>query len=218
MRVLRLIVERCLVMQRTLGSSDEFDEKTVFARFMKICEQLHVQRKDLLVCLRQEVVASTEGQALLLFDGESKPSNFTYARKVPICFDSKVYGMLLVFLNENVVQGALQDSTFVMIAWLCGFVFSTYELHWIVQEHARRSVPIPESVSVSQSDFTKQQWEVLQLICRGNTKEQIMQKLHITSSTLQKHRQAIYNILHVNSESDILMVAFQLKLFSPLNP
>ena len=202
-------------MQRTSEISNIFDGETIFTRFMKIYEQLSMHRKDLLLCLRQEVVANTNEQAILFFNGECIPPEFARAQKFPVRFDDTVYGTLLISSKESVT--ALKNSTALTIAALCGSILHTYELSWFVQEYIHRNVPVQEGGSIPRPQLTKRQFEVLRLICKGYTKQEIMQEFHITDSTLQKHRQAIYNSLHVKSESEVLAVALQLRLFSPLD-
>ena len=126
-----------------------------------------------------------------------------------------MYGTLLISSKESVT--ALKNSTAFTIAALCGFILHAYELSWFVQEYIHRNVSAQENSSVPRPQLTKRQFEVLQLICKGYTKQEIMQEFHIAASTLQKHRQAIYNRLHVKSESEVLAVALQLRLFSPLD-
>lgn len=55
------------------------------------------------------------------------------------------------------------------------------------------------------------------LMCQGYTQQEIAQSLTIALSTAQKHRQAIYDRLHVRDERGVPLVAYQLGLFSPLH-
>jgi len=195
---------------------DPFDGELLFLRFLQACQPLHLQRKEVLLRLQQEVASATYDHVFLLFSGERPPPSFASARKIPLCFENTTYGMVLLRLHENRVQDALPASTVLLIASLCGFLLHTCELAWIVHEHGYRNISVQEHRAISRADFTKRQWEVLHCICQGETKEHIQQKLHITASTLQKHRQALYTLLRVKSEHEILITAFRLKLFSPL--
>ena len=213
MRVLCLLVERCLFVLGTVGESNPFDGDVLVTHLTKIYEQLHTLRKDLLPYLRQEVALYTHEQAMLLFIGEKRPANFADAQTFSVHIGSIVYGTLLVLPKKDPTR--LDYFTALNLASFYGSILYMYELSWCTRELMHTTAAIQEDGPVEPSTLTPRQLEVLRLMCQRYTKQEIMQKLHITSSTLQKHRLAIYNRLHVKCESDVLVVAFHQRLFSP---
>ncbi len=79
-----------------------------------------------------------------------------------------------------------------------------------IQQHVERlDYSIPEKL-------TKQQQKILALICQGYSDKEIAGELSIASSTANKHRQTIYQLLNVHTSNDAAFVAFRHRLFSPL--
>ena len=206
-------------MKRTLESSDAFDSVTISNYLLTVSENLCGQRQDVQQRLSQEVAFVTQQKVSLLFHTQSGRQQWakTYGLNIPVSFGNVVYGMLVTHIQDDTLQHALPPSLAQMIASLCGSILYTCELSWFVQEASQKNT-LHDYATVTRSTFTRRQWEVLQLICQGYTREQIIQRLSIAPSTLQKHRQVIYNHLHVNNEYEIPLVAYQMGLYSPLYP
>ena len=205
-------------MKRTLESSDAFDSVTISNYLLSVSENLCGRRQDVLQRLSQEVAFVTHQKVSLLFHTSNGRQQWpkTYGLNVPVRFGNVLYGMLVVYTQDEMTHSALSPSLAQMIASLCGSILYTCELSWFVQESSQKNT-LHDYSAVTRVTFTRRQWDVLQLICQGYTKEQIIQRLSIAPSTLQKHRQAIYNHLHVNNEHEVPLVAYQIGLYSPLH-
>ena len=204
-------------MKRTLQSSDAFDSMTIANYLLSVGENLCGQKQDVLQRLSQEVAFVTHQKVSFLFHNvrERQQRPKTYGLNVPVRFGNVLYGTLVAHIQNETAQDAFSPSLVQMMASLCGSILYTCELSWFVLESSQKSVQHDYS-AVTRATFTRRQWDVLQLICRGHTKEQIAQLLSIAPATLQKHRQAIYNHLHVNNEYEVPLVAYQIGLYSPL--
>ncbi|HVB22131.1 MAG TPA: LuxR C-terminal-related transcriptional regulator [Ktedonobacteraceae bacterium] len=80
---------------------------------------------------------------------------------------------------------------------------------FIKQRVERLDYRIPEKL-------TKQQREILALICQGCSDREIAGELCIARSTANKHRQTIYQLFNVHSSNDVAFIAFRHRLFSPI--
>jgi len=206
-------------MKRTLESSEPLDSVSILHHLLRVSENLCGRRQDVQRHLSQEVAFVTRNKVVLIFENSSRrqPWLEQYALNMPVRFGNIDYGMLVAHIQDEMFHHELPISTIQMLASLCGSILYTCELSLIMQESSQKST-LHDYSAVTRSTFTKRQWDVLQLICRGYTKEQIIQRLSIAPSTLQKHRQAIYNRLHVNNEHEIPLVAYQMGLYLPLHP
>ena len=205
-------------MKGTLESSDAFDSVEISNYLLTVSENLCGRRQDVQQRLSQEVAFVTQQKVSLLFHTQSGRQQWSkaYGMNIPVRFGNVIYGMLVAHVQDETLHHALSPSLAEMIASLCGSILYTCELSWIVQESSQKNM-LHDYSAVTRATFTKRQWDVLQLICQGYTKEQIIQRLSIAPSTLQKHRQAIYNHLHVNNEYEVPLVAYQVGLYSPLH-
>ena len=59
-------------------------------------------------------------------------------------------------------------------------------------------------------DLTERQIEIVRLLCNGFTTPEIADVLHISSRTVDTHKTAIYTILNVRNENELIRVALYL--------
>ena len=189
---------------------------------LNVCETLLERGINVHDRLRQEIAKVTRGRARLLLgepDGTKRvrPSSPNVAMSLFVQFGRITYGTLLVeWQSGSSSEPALSRPTAEMVAHICGAVLFILELLWMVQSVTRKQ-DIVQFPPVTRASFTKRQWTVFMLMCQGYTQQEIAQILTIALSTAQKHRQAVYALLHVSDEREVALVAYQLGLFSPLH-
>ena len=166
--------------------------------------------------LCQDILRITSQQAYLFYEGEaalSSSSQFSsiMATQFPVQFEQITYGTLVVLHDQNSYP-VLPWPVAQTLAQLCGFILHAAEQSWIMQQvlHKKRY----ELPPITRASFTKQQWTILHLMYQGYSQEQIAAHLHIATSTLQKHRLAIYHRLDVSNEDEVRLVVHMLRLFS----
>lgn len=192
----------------------------MFEHLFSVGQILCGQRHGLADRLRQEIADATQGRALLLLrrpesterEQVSSPLPFV---SFPVQFREHVYGTLDVVPASS--QGsvtptnpALPIPVAHLLAQICGWLLYMFELSAFLQMHFQ------QSDSEAYKSLTKRERDVLALICRGYNQETISEALSITSETVKKHRQHIYKRLGVHSEHTLLLVAYRIGLFSPL--
>ena len=95
------------------------------------------------------------------------------------------------------------------IALHCAFILSTLE----AAAYFQREYPAPVNRAVS---LTARELEVLNLLCRRFTRKEIAENLHIAPGTVGKYCETIYKQLGVRSEREVVVAAFDLGLYSPV--
>jgi len=166
------------------------------------------------LCL--EVPQITFQQAYLFYEGEravafSAQFSSTLATRFPVQFEQITYGTLFVLHDQN-RHPVLPWPVAQTLASLCGCILHTAEQSWVIQQGLqKRWHNLP---SVTRASFTPQQWTILHLMYQGYSQERIAVHLHISASTLQKHRLAIYHCLNVREEYEVLLAVHRLRLFS----
>jgi DNA-binding CsgD family transcriptional regulator len=164
----------------------------------------------------QEVGLVTQGHAELLLHHQSsleKPpiSSLPTAVSFPVQFRDMTYGTLHIASNPaQPANPALPLPVAHLLCQACGLLLYTFELSAFFQG---RTQQLSQQANKA---LTKREREVLILMCRGYDQEAIARTLSITSATVGKHRQNIYERLGVHSEYDALLAAYKLGIFSPI--
>ncbi|HEU5378300.1 MAG TPA: LuxR C-terminal-related transcriptional regulator [Ktedonobacteraceae bacterium] len=158
--------------------------------------------------LCQEIKAITQQRASLhLSDQMAFPPN-TFSI-LPLQFNNFRYGYLAIASDETDQQ---QPAIPLFSAHLMAQGIS-YILHILEQHLLIRSLRKQTRYWTS-SRLTRREQEILSLICRGYTQEEIAELLSISLTTVGTHRQHIYEHLNVHNEYDARIAAYDLKLFS----
>jgi DNA-binding NarL/FixJ family response regulator len=61
-------------------------------------------------------------------------------------------------------------------------------------------------------EFTRREREVLELICQGFNNEQIAEKIHISSKTVEKHKSNLFQKTHSGNTVNLIIYAFKNEL------
>jgi DNA-binding NarL/FixJ family response regulator len=83
------------------------------------------------------------------------------------------------------------------------------EVRWFVQP-----APAPDQAP----DLTSREADVLRLIARGFSNEQVAEELHLAESTVRKHATNVYRKLDVDSAREAIAWAWQQGIMSPRDP
>ena len=183
---------------------------------LNIDQQLWEQTHGVAKWLCKEVALITQGHAQLslhyqgVINRVHKPSP-SQAAAFPIQSGERYYGILYVALDqEQPMHLMIPANIAYALAQLCGILLHTFEVSTLMQaqyQHLEHRAHEP---------LTKHQREVLTLMCRGYEREEIAKTLSIAPATVDSHRQHIYERLGIHNERDVLPVAYQAGLFSPL--
>lgn len=161
--------------------------------------------------LCQVVDAITQhGALLLLHAGERtrgvRSESPAGARLYQIGFGEQTYGTLLVAPTPDAQESgvlALPDAQAQRLARLCGALICLLEQAALQCVLARHLAPEPLDA------LTPRQREILALIARGLSDDEMMDALHITSDTLRRHRCDLRARLGVHSDRDLPLAAYQ---------
>jgi DNA-binding CsgD family transcriptional regulator len=173
-----------------------------------LCENIHHSNIN---DLQNDIEKITHAKARIIFhDQHTKiqlPSHVHSS--IPIQFNQFVYGMLCISTKPGCPdEPALPLSLATTLAQLCGWLIHSCEHTAILQgRYKRLEQPIYGSL-------TKREYEVLTLMCRGYSQDQIADILNITNVTVTKHKQKIYALLGVHNEYDAVIAAYSSGLFS----
>ena len=61
-------------------------------------------------------------------------------------------------------------------------------------------------------EFTQREYEVLELICQGFNNDQIADKIHISSKTVEKHKSNLFQKTHSGNTVNLIIYAFKNQL------
>jgi DNA-binding CsgD family transcriptional regulator len=129
----------------------------------------------------------------------------------PIRFSDQVYGTLHIKLDSaHPTYPVIPPIGAYLLAYICGWVLYTLKISAFLQtqyQHLSHQACEP---------LTKREQEVLHFMCCGYNRETIAHTLSITLTTIDTHRQHIYQKLHVHNEHDMLLAGFRAGLFSPI--
>ncbi len=161
--------------------------------------------------LCEEIVRITQNRAHLYFDNHQireHSSPFPESTMLPVQFGGVVYGLLYVYTDQYCYPlPALARPAAQLLAQLCGLILHLLEqsafLH-VQYEHLNYHISGP---------LTRREREVLELMYKGYTEEEIADELSISPTTVNKHRQNIYGQLGVHNEYDARLVAYHMRMF-----
>src|SRR5207245_846971 len=108
------------------------------------------------------------------------------------------------------LRPAIPLSTGYRMAQTISHILHTLEQHLFIQSFGKK---FSRAATVN---LTKRQRNVLALLCRGYTQEEIAERLSVSLPTVKTHRQRIYEQLGVHNEYDARIAAYTLGLYSLL--
>lgn len=127
----------------------------------------------------------------------------------PVQFAGRLYGTLVVAPDsQDPAVPALPDMQAQRLACICGVVLCLYEQAALLRVLCHHLAPEPTE------PLTRRQREVLTLISRGLSDDEIAETLHISPNTLQRHCYDMCARLGVHAADDLLLVAYQYGLVS----
>jgi DNA-binding CsgD family transcriptional regulator len=177
----------------------------------RLCEQIQGAADRL--C--QEVAAITQECAFLCLDQQVNAPGLQYTNVLvtfPVRFGSRIYGTLSVVCDPlHKERMALSLPVTQLLAQTCGWLLYTLEQSAFIQAQCEQLDCSPNG------PLTRREREVLGLICRGYTQQDIADLLNISPATVNKHQQSIYAQLGVHSKRDALLTAYKAGLFSLLD-
>ena len=133
----------------------------------------------------------------------------------PISYQGRMYGTLLVAPDpERPGKPLLPPPVVSLLKSLCGTMLALFEHQILLQGTAT----LPAHEKRPYEPLTQRQREVLTLMSQGYEEQAIAERMSITRSTVESHRQNIYTRLGVHMKHDAIRVAYQAHLFSPLDP
>lgn len=195
-----------------VNSSEYWD---IFTHILNTSHTLSKETQGMASQLCQKVSLVTYGQVQLVLiqsvtDINISPTSASVI-SFPVHFVNRTYGKLYVAPDPcQPTRPALPLSIIHTLAQTCGWFLYTCEVTALRQGQYKQ---IAYQVSAS---LTKQERNILLLMCRGKTKDEIAEVLSISPRTVSTHKQNIYQKLGVHSERDALLAAYHHGLFSPL--
>ena len=153
---------------------------------------------------------------LVLFGTKQKEvSQMTpFWHSFPIMYQRKEYGMLMVAPDSKQPERPFLPSAVISILkFHCGAMLALFEHRILLQG---TTAPVTEERRLFDS-LTRRQREVLTLMSQGYEERDIAKRLHISTTTVESHRQNIYVRLGVHTRQDALRVGYQQNLFTPLD-
>jgi DNA-binding CsgD family transcriptional regulator len=163
--------------------------------------------------LRQEVTRITHGLAHLSI----APKKFVRNKKYTACnrslfplqFRNTIYGHLAIEkCHKNPERLALPDLTVHLLVQICSWLLYSLEQAAFIEGQSQ------QLTTRERIELTKRESEVLLLMCRGYTQDEIANILSISPATVKKHKQHIYDQLGVHTERDALLMAYHTGNFS----
>lgn len=185
---------------------------------LQVGERLRGKMQGVAECLCQEVAQITRGQVQLSLHCREiavpspQQSSPTGTISFPVQFGDLNYGTLYV-QNDPVhpTQPIIPSVTVHLLRLICGFILHDLENSALLQFQYKHL----EAQAIAKP-LSPRQREILNFLCRGYDQETIARILNIELSTVDSHRQRIYEKLQVHSRQELLLVAFRTGLFSPL--
>jgi DNA-binding CsgD family transcriptional regulator len=199
-----------------VSSTNIVDHVQYFIHLLSIGQMLYGQTCGIADRLCQEVKLITQGHAQLvlhlqgLIDRAQLPSPSQTAN-FPVQSGDLNYGTLYVVLDPaQPTHPLIPASVAASLAQLCAMLVHFLEVSALIQlqyKHLELQALEP---------LTKRQREVLALLCHGYDREKIAKALSIAPTTVDTHRQHLYERLGVHNDHDILLAAYHAGLFSPI--
>lgn len=206
-----------------LGIDQATDEKILtyeqgLIRLLQVGERLRGKMQGVAEYLCQEVAQITRGQVQLSLHCREtavpspQQSSPTGTISIPFQFGDLNYGTLYV-QNDPVhpTQPIIPSVTVHLLRLICSSILHDLENSALLQFQYQHL----ESQETAKP-LTSRQREILNFLCRGYDLETIARILNIELTTVDSHRQRIYEKLQVHSRQEMLLVAFRTGLFSPL--
>lgn len=175
-----------------------------------LCEQV---QEDVVVHLCQEVKLISQGRAQLNLGQQRRHRHVQLPQgtllTLPIQFRHIIYGTLCIAADAHqIAEPAIKLPVAQLMAQACSWLlYSLDQATFLCTQRRTLEYQI-------HGPLTKRESEVLSLMCRGYSKDKISTIMNITTATVDKHRQHIYEQLGVHCERDALLVAYQAGLFS----
>jgi DNA-binding CsgD family transcriptional regulator len=166
--------------------------------------------------LCQEVKRVTQGKArLFLYGRDSSADQLSLSdscANFPVQFGQNTYGALHVISDRTQsVRTAIPLSMAQVLAQTCGLLLHQLELATLIEGQSRRL-----SYQIY-GRLTKREQEVLMLMYRGYTQEEMADILQVSSATISTHQKHLCQKLSVHSERDIPLAAYRARLFPVLD-
>lgn len=166
--------------------------------------------------LQREVDAFTQHRGVLWLHGAERAGGVraevgagTHLYPYPVQFAGRFYGTLVVAPDpHDPVAPALSEAQALHLARVCGVVLCLLEQGAVLAVLARHLTPEPPE------PLTRRQREVLALIARGLSDDEIADGLHIAPDTLRRHRCDLRTRLGVHADRDLLLAAYRCGLVS----
>lgn len=135
------------------------------------------------------------------------------ARLHRVEFAGQVYETLAIMPDAHEPSMPAQlDANAQQLARVCGALLCLLEqaaLLRVLSQHLAPELLQP---------LTQRQREVLELIARGLSDDEIVEALHISPGTLRRHRYDMYARLGIHDAHDALLAAYQYGLLSYITP
>jgi DNA-binding CsgD family transcriptional regulator len=200
---------------RVAGAPDDSPD---FTMLLAVAERLLGMRDDVGNRICEEVDALTRHRALLrLHPPEGtrriRSEAAAGARLYPVRFAGHFYGTLAVAPDpQDSPALVLPDSLARKLAYVCAVVLCLLEQAALLDVLSQHVTPEPLK------SLTPRQQEVLALITQGLSDDEIVEALHITPSTLERHQCDIRARLGVHATHDLLLAAYHYGLVSYIVP
>ena len=190
----------------------DFDLAAFIAHLVSLTEALAVQHSPLaerFVMFAKEVRRASRCEVLLLLIGISQDGAANHQRSAPRYLSYEVRSGAHTYGLCYVAQSSPEFGPPVapMLAHLCGM-----QLNWLEQT----AILSTKQQVGHTNDLTPREREVLPLLCQATDDATIAQTLCIAPTTVRTHRKNIYAKLGVRCPADLLLMAYQQRLCSPL--
>lgn len=161
------------------------------------------------VVFSEEVMRTSQYEVMLSLTGIRPDLGALHQQSVPRYLSYEVrsggYTYGLCYISRSSPVFGLPVSP--MLAHLCGLQLSWLEQAAILSSN-QQVRPTP--------DLTRREQEILPLLCQQTDDATIAQTLNIAPATVRTHRKNIYAKLGVRCPADLILIAYQQHLCSPL--
>lgn len=194
-----------------LSNEDAIECVHYVIHMLSTCQKLCGQIVDVASFLNQEITGITQGRAHLYIPNKKQllPTEYSTVASFQVHFGKRFYGTLYIEADpEQPMYPSLSIPLAHLLAQICGWLLYTFEHVTLLQLQCQRLDLL------SPEPLTEREHEVLKLIGCGFSQKEIAKTLKISPATVSKHRQHIYEQLHVHNKQDALLVAYQTGLLS----
>ena len=192
------------------------DFEAIIDQLSNSSQQLCRQFEDSANYLCQSLVTLSQGKIHFDLHKATSPVFLTFSATsfhVSVTYLNRMYGTLYILLESGQIapDGSTSISAIHRLAERCAWLLYTCEITVLIQSQCQHLNPNV------QSDLTQQEKNVLFHLCCRRTKDEIAEILSISSRTVDKHKQHIYEKLGVHNEYEVVFTAYNLNLFSPFD-